>query len=98
MVNDKVVVAKEAFHLRGDHEKIKVEVAMMKANAAKIKDDANKTKAELKSRKLAIKEVKYKDSIMMMNTSMMSPTYAVFYQEKKVAVKRKRYGHSLSTE
>ena len=79
MVNDKVVVVKEPFHLRDDHEKIKIEVAMMKANAAKIKDDATKTKAELKLRKLAIKEVNYKDSIMMMDTSMMSPTHAVFY-------------------
>jgi len=63
----------------------------MKADAAKMKD-------ELKLRKQAIKESKYKDSIILMSISVMSLAYVVFYEEKKASSKLKRFGYPSSTE
>jgi len=44
-----------------------------------------------------VKETKYKDSLMTINTSMMSSIDAVFYKEMKAAIKLKRLEQS-STE
>jgi len=81
VVGDKVTIAKEAIHLRNDCDK-------MKANVAKLK-------IELKLRKQAIKEAKYEDNMMMMDTSMMSLADALFYEATIIL---KRFGHLSSTE
>jgi len=39
-----------------------------------------------------MKESKYDDSIMMIDTSLMSPVDVVFYEEKKATIRLKRSG------
>ena len=97
LVGDKVVVAKEAVRLWVDRDKIKTDAAMKRVDAIKTIADASMMRVEARLRKQPIKEAKYEDSIMMIDTSMMSPTNAAFYEEKKVAIRMKR-GHSSSTE
>jgi len=63
----------------------------MKVNEAKMK-------AKLKFKKQAIKEAKYGDSIMMLDTSIMSPVDVTFYKEKKEAIRLTRFRHSSSNE
>jgi len=93
-----VAVTKETVRIRDDHEKIKVEAARMNVDDAKTNTDATKIKAKLKLRKQAIKEAKYEDSIMMMDTLTMSLEDDTFYEEKKAANRLKKFGHSSSTE
>jgi len=89
-----VAIAKDAIRVRDDHEKKKSDVAMMKANAMQTIVDSAKMKAEMKLRKQAIKEARYEDSIMTIDTSTMSPVDAAFYEEKKEAIRRKRLQQS----
>jgi len=96
-LGDKVAIAKDASRARDDHEKKKSNVAMMKADAMKTIADFAKMKAELKLRKQAIKEARYEDSVMTIDTSMMNPVDAAFYEEKKEAIRLKRLQQS-STE
>ena len=98
LVGDKVAVAKGAVRLRDDYDKIRTDAAVKRVNAIKTIADASKMRAEAKLRKQAIKETKYEDSIMMIDTSMMSPIDAAFYEEKKAAIRMKRLGQSSSTE
>ena len=49
-------------------------------------------------RKQEIKQAKYEDSIMLIDTSMMNPIDAAFYEEKKAAIRIKRLGQSSSHE
>ena len=89
-LGDKVAVAKDAIRVRNDHEKKKSDVAMMKADAMKTIADDSKKKAELKLKKQAMKEARYEDSIMIIDTSMMNLVDAAFYEEKKAAIRLKR--------
>ena len=86
LVGEKVVVAKKAVRLSSDRDKIKTDAALKRANAIKTIADASKIRAEGKLRKQTIKEAKYESRIMMIDTSMMSPMDATFYEEKKAAM------------
>ena len=97
-LGDKVSVAKEAVRAKDDHEKKKTNVAMMKADAIKTIANAAKMKAELKLRKQAVKEARYEDSVITIDTSIMSPVDAVFYEEKKAAIRLKKLEHSSTEE
>ena len=97
LVRNKVVVTKEVVRARDDHEKKKTDVAMMKADAIKTIADAAKMKAELKLRTQAVKEARYEDSVMTIDTSMMSSVDAALYKERKAAIRLKRLdSHQLS--
>ena len=66
-----------------------------------LRDDRDKMtidEGRLKLRKWTIKEAKYDDSMMMMDTSMMNPADATCYEEKTVTIRLKRIGHSSSTK
>jgi len=98
LVGDKVVVSKEAIQLRDDRDKIKTKTVMKRVDAKKTIVNASKMWVETKSRKLAIKEAKYEDNTMMIDTLMISPMDAAFYEEKKAAIRMKRLGYSSSIE
>jgi len=96
-MGDKVAVAKEAVRIRDDRDKIKSDVSMKKADAIKSIADGFKIRAEAKLRKASNKKAKYEDS-MLIDTSMMNPIDAAFYEEKKAAIRMKRLGQSSSHE
>jgi len=89
LVGDKVVVAKQTVRLRDDRDKIKSDAAMKRVDAIKTIADASMMRVEAKLRKQPIKEAKYEHSIMMIDTSMMNPIDAAFYEEKKAAIRMK---------
>jgi len=38
------------------------------------------------------------DRIMMMDTSMMSPEHAAYYEQRKIEIMQRKLGHSSSTQ
>jgi len=97
-VGDKVAVAKEAVRIRDDLDKVKSEASMKKVDAIQSIADSFKMMAEAKLRKQEIKQAKYEDSIMLIDTSMMNPVDATFYEKKKATIRMKMLGHSSSHE